>query len=100
MLRYWHSKSISLLGISYSILKGSPCYAHSSGGNVDPSGLHTIHNVAKALAFRPTNKVSNRYLSILKNKLGGLHALISQLLDISACGKAGSASFYQKHAHP
>ena len=78
------AEGVPLLGVGDGVLEGGLGDAHAAGGDVDAADLKRAHDVLEATALVAAEEVAGGDAGVVEGELGGLDALVSELLELAA----------------
>ena len=87
---------MALLGVFDSGVKGGLGNPNGSGCYVDAAGFQPAHHLSEALAFHFAHQVFHGNTEVLEVQLAGIHAPVSQLIQVPADPEAGAALFHHE----
>ena len=93
------TKGVTIARVLQRFVVGALGHTQGASGNVDATGFQGAQDLLHSAAFNPTNEVFLRHAHINQGHFTGLGALVSELGQVLADGKARGAGFNQDQAH-
>ena len=82
------AEGLAHLGIAHRIVEPGLCEAEAARGDVDPPELEPGHDLGKSMALGAADQAIGRYPKFLEEHLGGIAAVVAELLQLAPDPKA------------
>ena len=84
MLRDGPAEGLALLGVAERVLHGGARDADAAGRDIDAAELQPAERMAQPLTFLQPDQAVGGYPVVLEDELGGIDALVAELLQLAA----------------